>query len=121
MFKKYLALFNPRLILHLFLLLTIDWLFYLGMWFTLCMHQFGALKILLIAVNYAAASIIGMLFIILPSGLVIRESSFIMIGQYLGGDLSLLLVLSIIVRFLYLLGDIILYGTVTIYNQIKND
>jgi uncharacterized membrane protein YbhN (UPF0104 family) len=108
-FKKYAVFFDRKLIIKISYILALDWLLYFGMWFCLCYSQLSILQIFVMAVNYAAASLIGILVFILPNGLIAREAVFIALGRYFGEDTSFLLVYSLLARFLYLMGDITIY------------
>lgn len=117
-FKKYTVLFNGKLITKIFALLVMEWLLYISMWVSLCFQQFSVLEIVLIAINYAVALVVGILFFIVPNGLVVREATFISIGKYLGWDMEFLIVYGLFVRLLFMSGDFILYVITLIFDKI---
>jgi len=87
--------------------LELEWLFYLLTWYLLSPNDIYGNGFILIGVAYAAASFIGMLAFIIPSGWLVREASFIWIGGVVGLSQNLLLVYSVIARVLFIVGDLL--------------
>lgn len=118
-FKKYAALIDRDLTLKIAGLITLDWLFYIGMWYALAYGQMEFSSVLSTAINYATASLVGILVFFLPSGLIARETAFVAFGRALGENTSLLLVYGIVARLIFIAGDFLLFLIVLLTKKIN--
>lgn len=114
-FRKYAALVSTKMLVRLFVLTALDWFFYIGMWYVLTYGRMDFAGAVVMAVNYATASFVGILVFFLPSGLVAREAAFIAFGRVLGENMSLLVIYSVVVRLIFLAGDFLLFVLTFIY------
>lgn len=117
--RKYAALIDAKLIRRISLIVLLDWVFYVGMWAALTYGQLSAFEMFITAVNYTTASIVGWLAFFAPSGLVVREATFIAFGQIIGENMSLLVVYSVVARLLLLVGDLLLYLLIDLFRRIN--
>ena len=64
--RKYAALIDARFVGKVLLIVLFDWIFYIGMWAALAVSQLSFFEVIVTAVNYATASIVGWLVFFLP-------------------------------------------------------
>ena len=91
-------------------LLGLDWVFYFGFWILVLTTALSAYDAILFSSIYAAASFLATLFVVMPSGLLIREAAFIWLGTQFGFGHDHLIVYGILARLLFTLGDILVFG-----------
>ena len=91
-------------------LLSLDWVFYFGFWILVLTTTLNAHDAILFSSIYAAASFLSTLFVVMPSGLLIREAAFIWLGTRFGFGHDHLIVYSVLARLLFMLGDILVFG-----------
>ena len=87
-------------------LLQLDWIFYFSVWYLIAPSHLSSIEFTMIGATYAAASFIGMLAFVMPSGWFVREASFIWLGGIAGLSQNLLLIYSIIARVFFILADL---------------
>lgn len=116
-YRKYAGLVDGKLVTRGLLIIALDWILYLGMWLALAHEKLSVLDTLITAVSYTTASIVGWLIFVLPNGLIAREAAFITFGQTVGTDMALLVVYSILVRLLFVAGDLLLYLLITVFEK----
>lgn len=87
-------------------LLQAEWLFYFIACVLILPAYFSIESAVVVATCYAIAWLIGALSIVLPSGLFVREASFIWLGSLLGFPLADLLAFSVVARILFTLADL---------------
>ena len=90
---------------HEILLLQLDWVFYFSVWYFLFPTHLSG-EFIIIGATYAAASLLGMLAFVMPSGWLVREASFIWLGGIVGISHHLLLIYSVISRMFFILADL---------------
>lgn len=95
-------------VLSRFALLSFDWFFYLAVWAAITASYLPLEQGIGLGVLYAGASIIGVAVIVVPSGLFVREASFIALAVWFGFDESLATFLGIAVRLILTTADIVL-------------
>ncbi len=86
-------------------ILQIEWVFYYVAWIVLLGNQTSLQDILIISTSYAAASFVGLLVVVMPSGWLVREAVFIWLGDIQGLGADQLLVLSVVMRLFFIAGD----------------
>lgn len=89
------------------LLISLDWLGYFAFWMAMASPFMTVSEAALLAIAYAAASLVGILAFVLPSGLIVREATFVYLAVGLGFDATEATVLSIVARVFLTLGDLI--------------
>jgi hypothetical protein len=87
-------------------LLQADWFFYLLMFAIILPANFSLQDTIVIGACYAIAGFIGAMTIILPSGVFVREASFLWIVGSLGFDPIEMFIFSIVARTLFTLVDV---------------
>ena len=113
--KKYAHFLAPALLGKIFVVAIMDWLLYFVAWIILCQNRLSVWDAIVVSVNYAASAVVSILVFVVPNGLVVRESIFVGVGQYLGNDLSFLVVFGILLRLLFVAADILLYVVTWIF------
>ena len=99
----------PHVVATALVLLSVDWIFYFLAWHLILPDWMIWTDALLIAGCYAAASLVGMVVFIMPSGLLVREASFIWVGALFGYAADTLLIYSIVARILFTVSDLLLF------------
>lgn len=107
-FHKYGKLLSRGVMFRVLAFIALDWVFYVAIWYALALGQMSYDAIVIMAINYATASVVGFVVFFLPSGLIAREAAFIAFGRALGDSMTTLLTYSVIVRLVFLLGDFLL-------------
>jgi len=98
-------------------LLGLDWVFYFGFWILILTTTLSVYNAILFSSIYAAASFLATLFVVMPSGLLIREAAFIWLGTRFGFGHDHLIVYGILARLLFTLGDILIFGSFWLANS----
>ena len=86
-------------------ILQFDWLAYFLAWVLLVGETYDAAAAIWIGTLYAGASLIGLLVIVMPSGWLVREAAFIWLGGMQQMPAAELLVLGLIARAFFTVGD----------------
>ncbi len=106
------------------ILLSLDWIFYFLAWYLILPESMSWADAVLIAGCYAAGALIGVAVFIMPSGILVREASFIWVGALLGYATDTLFVYSIVARILFTVSDVLLfaalYSVSTYVNRTSN-
>ncbi len=84
-----------------------EWCLYLLAWQILLPSVYTMEQAFILAVTYIGAWFVGFLFLIVPSGLGVRESSFVTLGGLFGFDPASLLLYSLLFRLVYLIGELL--------------
>lgn len=99
--------------------LQLDWLLYFFAWYLLApSHSLGE-SFILIGATYAAASLLGMLAFVMPSGWLVREASFLWLGALVGLSQNILLIYSVIARMFFILADLLWAALLSILLKVK--
>ena len=88
------------------ILLQLDWIFYFLFWYFMLPSSTSVVDTLLLGAIYAGAALIGVMVLVVPSGWLVREASFIWIGINLGYTEESLLVLSVMARLITISADV---------------
>lgn len=88
-------------------LLQAEWLFYFIACVFILPSDYDIKSAMIISTSYAMAWLVGALAILLPSGLFVREASFIWITGLFGFNPVDMLIFSIVARTLFTLADIV--------------
>lgn len=99
---------SNELVIKRLLLIVIDWVFYLGVWLVISMNYLSVPESVGLAILYAGASLIGVMVVVVPSGLFVREASFITLAVWFGHDETLATFLGIVARLVLTLSDVVL-------------
>jgi len=89
------------------ILFQAEWVLYILACAMILPEQYGAEDVIVVAISYTAAAFIGALAFVVPSGLIIREASFIWLSGLLGFEPADMLVFSISLRLIIMLSEII--------------
>jgi len=90
-----------------YLLLVTDWFFYTCVWVVISTSHFSIIDAISLAILYAGASIIGVAVMVVPSGLFVREASFVALAVWFGYDESLVVFLGIVARLVLTMSDLL--------------
>lgn len=88
-------------------LLQLEWVAYFACWFLIAPTFFTASDTILLGTCYASASLIGLIVLVMPSGLFVREASFIWLAGLLGYEGDLLLLYGVVARLLFTIADVL--------------
>ena len=91
-----------------FLSLYLEWLFYFFAWFYLAGDK-ESLSFVYLGWLYAAASLLALLAVVVPNGLLVREAIFLWLGTVSGVSVEHLLFYSVLFRVLYILCEMLFY------------
>ena len=86
--------------------LTLESAAYITVWFLLLPAGNGFSQAWLVASAYLLAWVIGVIVLVVPNGIFVREASFVAIGQTLGLPQELLLPYSVYARLFFMAADI---------------
>ena len=95
-------------IVQIMLLLNIEWLIYFLAWYLLVGDN-SLMYSVYLASLYAGAAIIGMIVFVMPGGILVREGAFLYFGSLLSMPVNDLLIFMILMRVMYLAGDLLLF------------
>jgi hypothetical protein len=84
-----------------------EWVLHILVCAMILPKHFGAEEVIIVAISYTAAASIGALAFVIPSGLIIREASFIWLGGLLGFEPADMFVFSIALRLIIMSSEII--------------
>lgn len=87
--------------------LTMDWMFFIGVWYVIDLGTFNVTPYALLAACYAIASVLGTLAIVVPSGLLVREGFFIWLAHLIGFDPIALVTYAVLIRIWLTAGDLL--------------
>jgi len=87
--------------------LLAEWGFYFFAWIILLQNLHPIDEIVIISILYVASWIIGFVVIVLPSGILVRESTFVGLGMIFGYDPGMMTFYAILGRLLFSVSDII--------------
>lgn len=87
------------------LVLLLEWLFFFLVFYFLFHHSYTWSEVLLVAVWYASASLIAILAIVVPAGLVVREAIFIAGSSMLPVDSSAFVAVAAVLRLILLVAE----------------
>lgn len=97
-------------------LLLIEWFFYFAAFFALLWGGYSPSDIFSIAIWYSAASLISLLFIFIPAGIIVREALFVSVATFFSGDQADLLVIASLLRLVWVLSEICTAALSSAYN-----
>ena len=101
---------NKRSLASILVFLNLEWVCYFGFWVIVSLDTFTLYNAIVFGSIYAAASFLGMLVVVMPSGLLVREASFVWLGTVFGfGELHLI-VYGVLARLLFTLSDLLVFG-----------
>lgn len=86
--------------------LLAEWVFFLMVFYLLFHDSYAAVDVMLVAVWYAAASLIAILAIVVPAGLAVREAIFIAGSTMLPVDNSAFLAVAAILRLVFFSAEV---------------
>ncbi|MBU2277570.1 MAG: hypothetical protein KKB45_02100, partial [Gammaproteobacteria bacterium] len=86
--------------------LLAEWVFFLLVFYLLFHHSYAPADVILVAVWYAAASLIAILAIVVPAGLAVREAIFIAGSTMLPVDNSAFLAVAAILRLVFFSAEV---------------
>ena len=89
------------------LLLVIQWIPFFGIWLLLVAPEHGIAAAAWLGASYLLASIGGSLFVLVPSGLVVREAAFLWLGGWYGLPAPSLMAWAVVIRFALTFADIL--------------
>jgi uncharacterized membrane protein YbhN (UPF0104 family) len=110
---------SKNALLRIFML-CVDWLFFILAWIVLSSGYLPLSSAVSLSILYAGASLIGLAVVIVPSGLFIREASFIALAAWFGYDETLAALLSIIARLLLTTADVLMGITFFVVSNKRN-
>lgn len=87
------------------LILLLEWVCFFLVFYLLFHHSYTSSEVLLVAVWYASASLIAILAIVIPAGLVVREAIFIAGSSLLPVDNSAFVAVAAILRLVLLAAE----------------
>lgn len=99
--------------------LAFEWLFYFMSWIALIYPTQTVDDIIILSIVYVAAWLVGFATIILPGGVLVRESAFISLGMLFGFDAGVLAFYAILARVLFSSSDI--FGVVVAHAILKQN
>lgn len=88
-------------------LLQLEWFLYFMACALILPGHVNFTDILIIASNYVVAWVVGIITTVLPSGLIVREASFIWLSSLFGFDPTDMFAFSIVARVIFTLADIV--------------
>jgi hypothetical protein len=88
------------------ILLMVEWLFYFSAFFVLLWGWYSPGEIFDIAIWYSAASLISLVFIFIPAGIIVREALFVSTASFFSGAEADLLVVASLLRLVWVLSEI---------------
>jgi len=107
---------KPWLVVHL---LNVEWLFYMLCWLFLKPMDFTFTQAILFGTSYALASLLATLVLVMPSGIVVREAAFLVIGGYFGFSNEVLIIYSLVSRVAFTIADLLFWMICSFFIWIK--
>lgn len=100
-------------------LLTAEWLAYYGMWLLLSNGMLSVPQALVLGTWYAAASLVSILAIAVPAGLVVREAIFVSMAGIGHFPQSMLLMLAALLRVITVAGDVLCAVAISVADKFR--
>jgi hypothetical protein len=102
---------NKRSLVSILVFLNLEWVCYFGFWVIVSLlDTFTVYNAIVFGSMYAAASFLGMLVVVMPSGLLVREASFVWLGAAFGFGEPHLIVYGVLARLLFTMSDLLVFG-----------
>ncbi len=92
--------------LLIFSSLLLEWVAYFLVWIVLLYSHHSFDDIIVLSILYIASWLIGFATLVVPGGILVRESAFISLGTYFGFDSGILAFYAILARVLFSISDI---------------
>jgi hypothetical protein len=102
-------------------ILTAEWLVYFAAWAVLASGTLDLASALTLATWYAAASLLSILAIAVPAGLVVREAIFVSLGGMSAFPQATLVVLAALMRLAMTAGDVLCIPVTLAYQRLGRD